>query len=56
MENSLLLAGAFARQGVPFELHIYPEGVHGIGLADDNPEAKDWPRDCARFIRKVCGA
>lgn len=56
VENSLLLAGAFARQGVPFELHIYPEGVHGIGLADGTPGAKDWPRDCARFIRKVCGA
>ncbi len=56
VENSLLLAGAYARQGVPFELHVYPEGIHGIGLGDDNPEAKDWPRDCARFIRRVCGA
>ena len=54
VENSLLLAGALSRAGVPFELHIYPDGPHGIGLGEDNPDARTWPEECARFIRKAC--
>jgi acetyl esterase/lipase len=33
VENSLLFAGALRRYGVPFELHIYPHGWHGLSLA-----------------------
>ncbi len=33
VENSLLLAQAFVEQGVEFELHIYPMGVHGLSLS-----------------------
>ncbi len=33
VENSLIMAGALRENGVPFELHIYPEGSHGISLA-----------------------
>jgi len=32
VENTLLMAGALRRAGVPFELHIYPEGAHGMSL------------------------
>ena len=35
MENSLLLAGAMRRAGVPFELHIFPDGMHGLSLANE---------------------
>lgn len=34
VENSLLLAAALRRQRIPFELHIYPEGGHGLSLAN----------------------
>lgn len=34
LENSLLLASALRRAGVPFELHVFPEGIHGLSLAD----------------------
>ncbi len=34
MENSILMANALRRAGVPFELHIFPEGEHGQGLCD----------------------
>ena len=54
VENSLLLAGALSRAQVPFELHIYPEGPHGIGLAPDFPDARHWPEECARFIKRMC--
>lgn len=65
VEHSLLLAGALSRCGVPFELHVYPHGPHGLGtgavpedmppeLRDFSPGVKGWPDDCARFIRRVC--
>lgn len=33
VENSLFFAGALRKQNVPFELHIYPNGPHGLSLA-----------------------
>ena len=35
MQNSLLMADAMTRAKVPFEMHIFPEGVHGLALADE---------------------
>ena len=34
VNNSLLYAQALASRGVPFELHIYPYGKHGLSTAD----------------------
>lgn len=31
-ENALLFAQALQKQGVPYSLHLYPSGPHGIGL------------------------
>lgn len=33
VQNSLLFCKALAEQKIPFELHIYPHGVHGLSLA-----------------------
>lgn len=35
LENSLLYAQACRRNGVPFELHIFGNGKHGISLANE---------------------
>lgn len=35
VENSLLFASALSQSGVPFELHIYPHGTHGLSLATE---------------------
>jgi acetyl esterase/lipase len=35
VENSLLFASALSRAKVPFELHIFPEGRHGLSLCND---------------------
>jgi acetyl esterase/lipase len=32
VQNSLVLAEALTACGVPVELHVYAEGIHGIGL------------------------
>lgn len=34
-ENSLLMASAYKAAGVPFELHIFESGVHGLSLATE---------------------
>ncbi len=39
VENSLLMAGALRKAGVPFELHIFPEGNHGLSLANEQTAA-----------------
>jgi acetyl esterase/lipase len=52
VENSLQLAAAMSRQRVPFELHVFESGNHGLGLAGDHQEAKAWPDLCAAWLRK----
>lgn len=34
VENSLLYASSLSRHKVPFELHVYPQGHHGLSTAD----------------------
>lgn len=41
VENSLQLAAALRKQGVNFELHIYPSGVHGLSLANAETGGSD---------------
>lgn len=35
VENSLMLATAYSKANIPFELHIYPKGKHGFALGND---------------------
>ena len=50
VQNSLNLAAALADHGVLFELHVYPEGRHGLGLAAENPPVSQWAADCCRWL------
>lgn len=52
--HSLLLAEALSETGVTYELHIYPDGAHGIALGRRHPIARHWPGECVRFIKSVC--
>lgn len=49
VENSLMLAEAYAENGVPFELHVFPGGHHGMGLAADDPVISAWAGLCVKF-------
>ena len=51
VENALMYAGALRRNGVPFELHVYEKGRHGVGLAKDDPVLGTWPARCADWLR-----
>lgn len=35
VENSLLFATALQKNKVPFEMHIFPDGVHGLSLCNE---------------------
>lgn len=35
VENSLFFAAALRKAGVPFDLHIYEKGIHGLALAGE---------------------
>ncbi len=41
-ENSMLYASALSAHKIPYELHIYPFGHHGLGLADEVPHTHQW--------------
>lgn len=61
VQNSFLFAEGLARAGVPFELHIYPEGEHGLSLATKEVEepakgrfadahVAGWFRQCMEWL------
>ena len=55
VENSLDFAAALARNHVPFDLHVYEHGGHGMGLGDDTPPFKNahpWTNDLAYWLKQ----
>ncbi|MBQ4630451.1 MAG: alpha/beta hydrolase [Clostridia bacterium] len=41
VENSFLMASALSRYDIPFELHTFAKGLHGVGLANGIDRAPD---------------
>ncbi len=52
VEHSYLLGQALAAADVPHELHVFPDGPHGLGLAADTPGARRWPALSADWLRR----
>ena len=50
VENSLLFFEALRKAGVAGELHVFPHGRHGLGLAPGDPAVSQWPRLCAVWM------
>jgi acetyl esterase/lipase len=50
VENALMYAAALKAHKVPFEMHIYEHGRHGVGLATDNPILSTWTQRCAAWL------
>lgn len=50
VQNSLILAKALADHHIPFELHVYPKGRHGLGLAQEFVPVSNWAGDLCRWL------
>ena len=65
VRNSLLLASACRAHGLPFELHVYPHGPHGVALGNDitacgnpgwsDPRVARWVKDAAAWAEEIKG-
>ena len=60
--NSLLYAQALAVHGVKFELHVFPDGVHGLACCNKtsgvqdyfiNPTCEQWLEQSVRWLREI---
>ncbi|MFD1673479.1 alpha/beta hydrolase [Alicyclobacillus fodiniaquatilis] len=54
--NSLMYAAELGKRSIPFDLHVYEHGVHGLGLATQDPHVGSWTKTCAAWlrVRKFC--
>jgi len=62
LENPMLFANALSKHNVPFEMHIYPQGPHGISLATEdvaeephwvNPHIATWMDLCVEWLKGI---
>jgi acetyl esterase/lipase len=54
VENTLSFAAALRAHGIPFDLHIYEHGGHGMGLGgpwDQPAKLHPWTRDCIYWLK-----
>lgn len=50
VSHSLGLAAALGDHGVPYELHVYPSGRHGLGLAPGSGTVEEWTTAALRWL------
>ncbi len=63
VENSLLFASALSAKKIPYELHVFPEGPHGLSLATDLVTTEEkcpamdyisvWFNESVKWLRKT---
>ena len=63
VQNSLLFTMALAKYGIPFELHVFPHGPHGLSLCDErtwagnpgylNPLVAKWFAMAVRWAKEI---
>ena len=63
VRNAMALGNAYAEAGVPFEMHIYPDGPHGLSVANEtsargrpgyiNPAFAEWVRLAAAWAETL---
>jgi acetyl esterase/lipase len=52
VKNSLEFGNALRDHNIPFEMHIFPRGGHGLGLAENYSDIKKWADLAADWIEK----
>ena len=53
VENSLQYYRACVEKGVQVEMHLFPEGRHGVGLAKAVEGASQWPAICENWLERI---
>ena len=62
VENSKLFAEALQEKDIPVELHLYPEGMHGLALANELtavndqwivPSCQDWVEKAQKWMKNI---
>ncbi|MEG2378137.1 MAG: alpha/beta hydrolase [Clostridia bacterium] len=64
VENSFLYADALRKNNIPFEMHIFPNGRHGLGLCNYEtaspgdtgacvPHTEQWFQLCCRWLESI---
>ncbi|PYR44022.1 MAG: alpha/beta hydrolase [Acidobacteria bacterium] len=51
VENAVAYFFALRRAGVTAEMHVFRNGAHGSGLAQQDPALAEWPRLLANWLR-----
>jgi acetyl esterase/lipase len=51
VENAVAYFLALRKAGVPAEMHVFKNGPHGTGLAQQDPALAEWPRLLANWLR-----
>jgi len=57
-ENSLMFAAALSEKKIPFELHIFPEGRHGLGhikALEECPHTAQWLPLMIKYVKHTFG-
>ena len=52
VKNSLIFAERLRDCNIPFELHVFPHGRHGLGLANASPDACQWKILAADWVKR----
>lgn len=53
VHHSLAYTGSLVRAGVPAELHVFPHGRHGLGLAPEDPGPAQWTSLCEAWLARM---
>ena len=53
VQNSIDYYTALKNKGIAAELHIYPKGGHGFGLAKKGGTESSWPEACIKWLRQI---
>ncbi len=53
VQNTYLFASALEEKKVSYEMHIFPSGKHGLGLAQDHPVVCEWPALCEKWLQSI---
>ena len=53
--HSYRYATALRQHGIPHEVHVFPKGSHGLGLAAGNPSVGQWGGLLLGWLREIWG-